>query len=223
MQLDIMLDTAGFPMIWVAPLNGYLSWLPATKIQLEYFLSATNDTTFDEAWYYRVNEMNPRIAPGQVNSKNLFQTLVTGVLPNEARRYALWCGSHYDLMTVQEWGEAFDELNKEPASPDYIRQITSRDGLRERPKRLIEMMGQATKERAKTLAEQMLMRGGVIEYVYESLDRNSYEGQGVAHSELPGGGMRKPKELVKLNNKTEGTRMRQFGFRLLHRGRPSNG
>lgn len=222
MTLDVTVDPAGFPLVWVNAINGYVGWLPVTKIQLEYFLSATNDTTFDESWYYVVTGYNPRISLGQVNGKNLFQTLVTGILPNEGRRYALWCGAKYDLLNAQEWGAAYDELQALPASPDYVRELTEKGALRERPKRLIETIAQVTSSRATTLADQMLMRGGVIEYVYESVERNSYTGQGVPHSELAGS-FRRPKELVRLNNPNEGARMKEYGLRVIHRGRAAHG
>lgn len=220
MKFDVFLDSTGFPMLWVDKMGLYVQWLPVTKIQLEYFLCATNDTTFDENWYYQVNQFNPRIAPAQASSSNYFQTLATGIKPREGLRYAVWCGKGYDLPTASEWQEIYGLLSVENADPDHLKQVTASAELKERPKRLLNQIGQVAQRDHKTLADQLLMNRGIMEYVYENDERNSFVGLGVPHEKLVGS-IRRPDNVENLTNPTEGTRMKQYGFRLIHRGKLS--
>jgi hypothetical protein len=203
--------------------NAYVQWFPMTKIQLEYFLSSTNDAMFDEAWYYQINSFNSRISPNQVRSGNYWQTLATGLLPREALRVAIWYGRGYDLPTVAEWQHIYAAADQVFADKAHVHQIASLPDIKERPRRLIERIdgilpadGGALGGR--TLADQMMLRQGVMEFVYEGDERNTFAGLGQTNGSFVGSLM-PPDEAQRLTNPTEGTRMKHYGFRLIRRGR----
>lgn len=223
MTLDVKLDSTGFPMVYMQAVNAYVQWLPLTKIQIEYFLCSTNDAMFDETWYNNINQMNPRLSPTQIRGANYWQTIATGILPREAQRYAIWCGRGYDLPTIQEWRSIYRELDNIPADRRWVQKVTEHHDLKERTRNLIQRMdnvlpndnGMGTS--ARTLADQMLFRQGVMEFVYEDDDRNTFAGLGLTNSNFVGG-LNQPDEAQYLNDPSEGRRMRNYGFRLIYRG-----
>ncbi len=224
MSLKIKFDSMGFPMVWFSAVGGYVHWLPLTKIQVEYFLSVTNEASFDETWYNRLISLNPRISPGQARASNYGQLFATGILPREGYRVAMWCGRSYDLMTAQEWLEVFQEASSQTPLAD-TRALIASDQTSERAKTLIEAVERATNgqnNNKRTLAQQMLLQGGTMEYVYETSDRTTFAGLGEAQRELMSS-FRRPDTLEPLRNNTEGTRMRHYGLRLIHRGEMSDG
>lgn len=227
MELQVKLDPIGFPMIWIERCAFYIHWLPVTKIQIEYFLSSPTNSMneYDEAWYQNLcRNYTGRISPGQLKSGNYWRAFVTGMLPVEAKRFAIWCGrGGYDLLTVQEWMDAFRYLSQVQADPAYIEQVTAVEGLKERPRRLIRnlegvLQNEASQlEGARSLADQMLMRLGVMEFVYVNEQRNTFAGLGQTHSSFFGGFITPSKGPQTLTNPAEGARMKHYGFRLICR------
>jgi hypothetical protein len=225
MDIKIKLDSSGFPMIWVQPIRAYMHWLPVTKIQIEHFLSSTNDAMFDEAWYNRLLSMNKRISPGEVRNSNYWEAFLTGILPREAQRFAIWCGRDYDLPTADEWFAAYKHFKSYNQDSSVIENIALTPGLSERAQTLLANVESAARREAasalgseRTLADQMLMRLGLMEYVYEDEQRNTFGGFGQTHSAFFGSFVSPNSGVQRLNNPAEGARMRQYGFRLIYRG-----
>jgi hypothetical protein len=223
MDLEIKLDRVGFPTIFVSSIGMFMHWLPVTKIQIEYFLCSTSESTFNDAWYQDVLGYNPRISPGNINSSNYWESFVTGILPRDARTFARWCGESYNLPMSKEWFDAYSFLLTIPASEDHIQQVLAAEGLKPRVKTLIRNLETSTQQAefeldgTRTLADQMLLRLGVMEYVYRDEHRNTYGGYGQTHSSFfPQMEVPRRDAPQHLNNPREGAQMKQYGFRLIN-------
>lgn len=175
-----ILDNAGFPMVWVEPIGAYIHWLPVTKIQFEYFLSDTTDPTFDAAWYDRLLALNPRTSAGDLRSGNYWQALLSGIQPAEAQQFARWCGEDYSLPTLDQWFGAFKALRA--AAPLPAAEIDQLPCRTERGRAVLRQLEAATaaaaKHAARTRADQMLLRYGVMEWVEHRNDRFRWGGMG---------------------------------------------
>ncbi|MEM7128918.1 MAG: hypothetical protein AAF702_21475 [Chloroflexota bacterium] len=227
MQLEIILDRAGFPMILIEPLSSYIHWLPITKIQIEYFLCSTNETAFDDLWYQNVLGLNGRVSPGKIGQDNYWQAIATGIIPRDMKRFAAWCNqssSSFDIPTAEEWFTTYEYVRAIGDDKVNIDQILKQSQLTQRAKMLIENIEFSTSKATfeldgtRTMADQMLMRLGVMEYVYLDEQRNTYGGYGQTNSNFFGSFETPRKNFPQtLNNPREGAPMRHYGFRLIKR------
>jgi len=220
--MDLRLDNTGFPMVWFQSIGAFVQWLPITKIQVEYFLTETNDAIFDERWYGDVDRYNPRISPTQIRKNNYWQTLSTGIKPREALRYTMWCGRGYSLPEADEWQSIYQEANSIAHDPALLNQIINLDDLRERPRTLLQRLNSVMPDdtasgKTRTLADAMMLRMGIMEYVFEDANRNTFVGLGLTNPDFVGS-FRRAEDPQHLNNPSEGQRMRDYGFRLIYRG-----
>lgn len=166
-DLQFVLDRAGWPMIWVDAIHAYIHWLPITKLQAEYFLCSTADSQFDERWYEELLFLNPRVTPDAVHDDNYWNAFLTGILPHEARCIAQWCDSRCRIPTRDEWRSVYQALKQQPDQP---RALEMMGALRPRAQMLLERLDGVSRAVAaergrRTLADQMLLRMGVIEWV----------------------------------------------------------
>jgi len=161
-------DPVGFPMIRVDS-RTFVHWLPVTKIQFEHFLCDAHDRSFDSGWYDQALKLNPRVTPKKITAANYWNALMSGVLPTEAQRFAFWCGDGYRLPSAAEWVRIYHFLSTQP--PLDLDQI---DGLRNLPTRIGNLVRHTEAAAAdaarrlayeRRLADQMLMRLGVLEWV----------------------------------------------------------
>ncbi|GEM_PF-632804 len=218
-DLTIELDTAGFPMIVLPGLQFSIHWLPVTKIQIEYFLSAVYDAKYNEEWYNEIlSKGTPRISPRAIRVNSYIDLFVTGILPAEAQRYSRWCGQGFDLPTEDEWLNAYKVLERIAAVPAAIDHICQTTGIRERTDRLLRMLEKTLTNdagRDRKVVDQMVMRHGVYEYVYESDQRDTFAGIGQAKDTI--NPPRKGANRFTDRNRAEGARNKQYGFRLIKR------
>lgn len=221
-QQFVRLDRVGFPIIWIPPINAYIHWLPFTKIQLEYFLSETTDSTFNESWYRgQLLDKNERVSPGNVRQDNYWGTFLTGLLPTEARRIGTW--NDGELLLGEEWIAAYRFLKKAtPQTHPYLRDILNAP-LRPRTRLLLQnldsVLGLLPRYGPVTVADQSFMRQGVMEYVYEDNRRNTFAGFGQTNANFfstmytPDNG-----HPERLSDPINGARLFYYGFRLKVRG-----
>lgn len=171
MQLVLDHDQNEFPLLLVEDLGAYLHWLPVTKVQFETFICDTVDPRFDKAWYDRLLALNPRLTARRLEAGNYWRAFMTGVLPEEAQLYATWCGESYSLPTITEWRIAYAALRRLP--PLATGAFGELPGLSGRSRSLVEALDHASAAaaaglgRERTLADQMLLRHGVLEWVVD--------------------------------------------------------
>jgi hypothetical protein len=209
-------DPTGFPMIWVDSIGAWLHWLPVTKIQFEHFLCDAADRAFGISWYEEILRLNPRVTPSKISQANYWHALLTGIQPSEAQRFAFWCGDGYRLPTSEEWTEAYAALAAMPVVDTS--DLGDGDGRSSRITELLtnlEVSSEVAAEQmgySRGLADQMLMRLGVLEWVSA---RGRWGGKG---EPFPGfcGSLLTPEDdtpVIPLNPENE--RLPAFGFRLL--------
>lgn len=212
-------DKTGFPMIWVNEIGAYVHWLPVTKVQFEYFLCDTPGAQFDEQWYNVILGLNGRVTPRRATRNDYWQLFLTGVLPSEAGRFAEWCGDDYRLPTLEEWNRMFRAGKALPSIDDLF----LGEGLNERARTIVTKLDEITKGiyrsnmRQRSLADQMLMRLGVMEWVNYENRGQRWGGMGQTDSNFQSM-MRTPDAgTPEMPKEPEQHRLKYYGFRLLRR------
>lgn len=162
-------DRTRFPLLWVAPLDANISLLPITKIQFEQFLCETVDSRFGPQWYDEVLELNPRIEVSKINPSNYWRAFITGILPEEAECFARWMGDGYRLLTAEEWVIAYEYLRDlKPIEVEWEQELESPSSRCLTVLRGMEGASTAVALATgceRSLADQMLLKRGVIEWV----------------------------------------------------------
>lgn len=223
LPFTLSLDRTGFPVLEMSALPFGVLWLPVTKIQFEHFLVDTG--VFDNAWYQdKLTNYNPRISAGSLGVTNYWQAFMTGILPFEAIRYAEWAGRGADLPTAQEWKQALSTLAGLRADSAFLEAVLQLPNLNERARLLIRKMDQVLQDDSaqlsdgRFLCDQMSMRLGVLELMYEDAVRRSFCCWGQPNRRFVGG-ISNPLRDAAPSRFTDrnGVRMKTVGFRLIMR------
>lgn len=216
---QIVSDRTGFPMVWREEVGSYVHWLPITKIQFEYFLCDAPDAHFDAEWYDRVLALNPRVTPVEVSANNYWRALMTGVQPAESQRFASWCGPGFRLPSEAEWTALYWGVQTKPAE----NLITSGllEGRDQRVRELLERIDSAVREasarmrRAPSLAGQMLLRFGAMEWIRVGSPPSAWGAKGEPLPEFCGNLESLEHSAVPLTADPGMNRFPAAGFRLL--------
>lgn len=218
-ELKFTLDPSGFPMVWIESIKAYMHWLPVAKIQFEHFLCASPDSYFDANWYEEVLSLNGRISPGEIRSDNYWKAFLSGIKPSEAKRFARWCGKDYSLPTLSEWFDAYKALKELPLEPVEIidRMGELKDRVRTLMQRLDQASGASRRIEHRTLADQMLMRLGVMEWVECTGQRSQWGGMGQTPPAFYGSLFSPDHGQPGIPNNPEDHRLHPYGFRLIRR------
>lgn len=168
LPLPFETDPTDFPMVWVEAIAAWMHWLPVSKLQFERCLHQAPDRPFDAGWYDDLLALNPRIAPARIGPENYRNALLTGILPGEAQRFATWLGPGFAVPTLEQWLLAWSSLESQPAERGLPAALAA--GLGEPVRMLVTRMESALAaatmpRRLRTLADQMLLRRGVLEWV----------------------------------------------------------
>jgi formylglycine-generating enzyme required for sulfatase activity len=214
-------DPTGFPMVWVEAISAWMHWLPVTKAQFErYLLAAPAAPEPGSSWYEHLLALNPRVAPTRIRAENYRNALLTGVVPSEAQRFAAWLGKGFAIPTLDEWLRAWATLEPLPAERGLPAAIarTLEEPARTLTLRLESALaaGAARPRRHRTLADQMLLRGGVLEWVEQPGRSARWVGIGEP-PRLARGPRVSPERGPVAPDRPEAFRSYLFGFRLLRR------
>jgi hypothetical protein len=179
-------DLAGFPFLWVDEVNSYVYFFPVTKIQFETFICQVPDQRFDNRWYSEVTKLNQRISTHLLTKDNYWRLFITGIRPDEIQCYQDWCnrdGYKYYVPAPKDWKELYQIVkNKEPVDLDEF--ALKRD-LRfyTLAKKLEEIVLDFCNRnnRAYTLADQMLMTFGVMEWLVIDPVKSRWGAMGEPH------------------------------------------
>ena len=216
------LDKTGFPIIALPGLPFKISWLPVTKIQFEHFL--VDQGTLDHDWYQdKLTNYNPRVSPSQLNNGNYWRAFLTGILPDEALLYARWLGDGADLPTASEWKQALTALCV-PAEGTYLADVLNLSRLNPRARQLMQNLDRvlggeyAQLVGGSFLCDQMAMRLGVLELLFDDSQRLSYCCWGQVSRRFANSGNNPLSDLAPLRfTQRSGVRMNTLGFRLIFR------
>jgi hypothetical protein len=223
LPFTLSLDRTGFPVLELPALPFGVPWLPVTKIQFEHFLVDTG--AFDNTWYQeKLQNYNPRISAGSLGVTNYWQAFMTGILPSEAIRYAEWAGRRADLPTAREWKQALTTLAGWQADSAFCEAVLQMPDLNERARLLIQKIDRVLQDERAQLADgcflcdQMAMRLGVLELMYEDTVRRSFCCWGQPSRRFVGG-ISNPLRDATPSRFTDrnGVRMKTVGFRVILR------
>lgn len=217
----ITVDRTGFPVLEAPDLPFAIHWLPVTKIQFEHFLVDTG--IYDNDWYMKILQINGRISAGSANTSNYWQLFLTGILPQEAQRFAEWCGYGYRLPTSNEWKKALHYFAHWQADPALVNSLLSAPNLNERARAIARTLDNVTREEAwqlsgdRLLCDQLGMRLGFMEIVYETEQRSSFCCWGQPSKRLYGAASNPLRDIapMQLIDRVNGMRMKHGGFRLI--------
>jgi formylglycine-generating enzyme required for sulfatase activity len=208
-------DRAGFPLIWVPVINAYIHWLPVTKIQFEEFISDLASPQYDERMYNEVLKLNPRISPKNARVNNYWQLFLSGIKPEEARSYAKWCGPEYRLPTQEQWNQCYAYLNAQPAEfePFEEKDLKAETWKVVRCLEEVRTSPSFAQGGGQTLAQQMFMRFGVMEWVVTT--NQGWGGLGQSPTGLMSISISLEKGRPIQPSEPGATRLKNFGFRLI--------
>jgi len=215
MQYEI--DLKGFPMVLIESAGLWVHWLPVTKVQFERFLCETGDARYDDKWYAQVRELNPRISPREIRQNNYWQAFLTGIFPYEAESFARWIGEGYRLPTDVEWKQIWEAAKVRPAEEVPAETLLSK--LSERGRELLTQIERIVStdgvEGDRTLADQMLLRRGVMEWVEDQRNTQLWCGRGETPRRFQATLHRPEDPEPARPNEPTTRRLKQYGFRLV--------
>jgi hypothetical protein len=220
LPLPFETDPAGFPMVRVEAIAAWMHWLPVSKLHFERCLERAPDRPFDAAWYNHLLALNPGVPPTRIRPENYRHALLTGILPAEAQRFAAWLGAGFAVPTLAQWLRAWSALDAQPAERRLPAALLA--GLEEPVRTLLTRMegalaAAARPRRQRTLADQMLLRRGVLEWV-EQPEQPGSPARWVGIGEPPGlarGARVSPDRGPVVPERPEAFRSYLFGFRLI--------
>lgn len=212
------IDPKGFPMALIESADLWVHWLPITKVQFERFLCETGDARYDAKWYAQVLDLNPRISPREIRQNNYWQAFLTGILPYEAESFARWIGEGYRLPTDKEWTTVYSATKSQAA--ELLPEESLLSKLSERGRELLTQIGRAgsmdgSEVTGRTAADQMLLRGGVMEWVEDQSNTQLWCGRGETPRRFQAGLHRPDDPEPARPNEPTTRRLRQYGFRLV--------
>jgi hypothetical protein len=192
------LDPLGFPMVWVHALKAYVHWMPMTRIQFELFLARGGAEELNADWYAKRCESDRRPSAADLTSENFAQCLLTGVLPEEAQIIADWLGPDFQLLTHDEWVTVLRAADQEEAEPVDWAALPAMSMASPRCIELLRALGTLPLQGPWGLpapeapdgyhppkrADQMLLRGGVLEWVHTGRPEAPWGGLGQVHHTL---------------------------------------
>jgi hypothetical protein len=209
-------------MIRVESLHAYIHWLPVTKIQFEAFLCDLPADQDAPDWYEEAIRLNPQVLPPEIGSANYWQAFLTGIRPDETHDYSSWSGPWDALPSKDEWFAAYLELRE--LGEIEVADLAEMSATPQIGELLLRVESASTRSRhgPRTLADQMLLKYGVMEWV-----RNDARGDPWAAFGRPD-----PRFHGNLNNldtgrpsypvARDGLRLASHGFRLLRSDEPSS-
>jgi hypothetical protein len=217
--MKIQLDKTGFPMLWVDEIEAYVNWLPVTKVQFEYFLCDSPGQPFDESWYEQILDLNPRVSPQKVTRRNYWQLLLSGILPDEAEKFAEWCGEGYRVPTLDEWNKIYKSLKGQKAYENLFSEAELKPRIRAVLERIDTIMKELLSRSNKTytLVDQMLMRYGVMEWVETDNRRSGWGGMGQTDAGLQSMIQTPESGSPEIPRQPTSSRLNYYGFRLIQK------
>ncbi len=228
-MVNIITDRTGFPLLYVGAIDAYVHWIPITKVQFEYFICDNPSTHFDEGWYQEVLALNPRLSYTRLASRhrrsrtvNYWELFLTGINPEEIHLFCEWneatTGKEFWIPTELDWRQLYQFLTEQESILD-IEELFNNAGVSARALSVLKAADNASKSLGKrnmprSLAHQMLMSQGVMEWVACEEGRNDWGGMGNPDSNFQSI-MRSPDGPTDNPRDPGGRRLRHYGFRLI--------
>lgn len=205
------IDGKGFPMLKVDSLDYWIQAFPVTKLQYEQFLVSSNK--YGDNYYSELLKHNPRVSIKNITYKSYENVFITGVQLGEAKEFAAWLsgdGIEYMVPAITKWKEVYHQLIRHPRV--------------NRPMNWLELSSDAQDlwdqfyklKQYSNLAEQLLFKGGVLEWVFEDRVLDSeYGGMGRPRSKFSSI-LRRPTDTPTCPiDQEKRITLKEYGFRLM--------
>jgi len=184
--MKIIFDKSGFPMVNIEPAGFWMHIWPVTKIQFENFLCQEPNSEMDEGWYEQVLNNNPRITPTRVTTKNYWQLFVTGIEPEKLQWFAEWNGNGFEIPTASDWNVAYRFLNDQDLFVELIDELRNTENNLDPlveivASKLQEVLSTFSQSNRLSMADQFLMRKGIMEWVKLTGESSEWGGLGDPH------------------------------------------
>jgi hypothetical protein len=199
------IDKTGYPLLWIEPLQSYVSLFPVTKPQFERYLAAALPAGCNDEWYAEIMKGNPRLS-FRSNDQSRYEGLfLTGLTVAEAPLFGDWLDDNARLLSVDEWHTCYRWLGQQPvtSSTADLHALLSRDARA--IWKIIESECKPT-----TMQELSLFRGGVMEWVID-ISKNAI---GLGDPRLNSGFSRRLRQVFDVV-KPIVSRPRDFGLRFI--------
>lgn len=212
-------DRAGFLMVWIDEIQAYVHWLPISKIEYEIFMCDPTNNKFDDRWYKDILDLNERVAVKKATTNNYWNLFLTGIRPDEISDFTNWLSAegerNYSLPTFDEWMAIYNATKDHEALEDlapYVNSMPERiKGLHVRVNEILRPLFQKAQRRF-TLADQMLLREGTMEWV--EVKEQQWGGLGKPAGQFQPS-MRHPDSgIAEMPRSPEKNRFHYYGFRL---------
>jgi len=197
-------DSSGYPLIFVEPLDAYVHLFPVTKPQFEKFIASGRKPGFGDEWYTALLELNPRVSYRSTDVSSRHGLFMTGVTTDEASDFSRWLGRDYRMLTAGDWATCSNWFATQDAVslPDELRDRLSQDAAA-----IWDLIETQWLNGQPTLQDLSLMKQGILEWVVERPGRYCGVGE-PASSKL----QRKASDPVRPLG-----RLKNLGFRLCAR------
>lgn len=123
-------DRTGFPLVRRKTWNFFISLMPVTIAQVEFFVSncgETGKTTCNVAWWYR--HRNRKLTTAHDLIKSPWEYFIRGVPPEQLTGFFTYQGPQYRLPSSCEWSIFInDALNLREMHPNFMRAIKDHPG-----------------------------------------------------------------------------------------------
>jgi len=203
-----MLDPAGYPMVFIPPLNGFMHLFPVLRAQFEAFLwQACPANWGDGGFGAYLSAAGPRVPAHLAGPDNYEGVLMGGALPEDVLAFQAWCGPAFRSPTDAEWLAAWRWLAGVPAC---VFPAALEDELAPAAREFWEFaFGNCA---SRTLLDLSFIRGGLIEWAKSQT--NEWVGMGKPRQAHP---FHNPLINPPLKPTSLTWRSKGFGFRLMRR------
>jgi hypothetical protein len=183
----------------------------------------------DMSWYAEHCNQQHRLSAREVTKDNFWRCLMTRVLPQEAEAVAQWLGPGFRLPTSSDWLALLRSADGLPARAVDWSVLTPSVSPRcmelLRAFAKLPLKGRRTKPTpeapdgrlAPTLADQMLLRGALLEWVDTGLREQPWGGMGEVHGSLHRRISRLDDGEVLIPRRSTEERIAHFGCRLIRK------
>lgn len=168
----IRLDQTGFPLVKCTGPRLWVGLLPVTRVQFEYFLG--DRTGFDPAAYEAITRTSPRASWRSIPAERPEDVFLTGVLPEEAARFAAWLGGGARLPTLSEWRAIDAALHALNTQTDDLTQVLDCPELHPAARAVMVWLHEQRERRWRPLT---LLEDGLLEWVHTPTDGYGLQGR----------------------------------------------
>ncbi len=156
-----------FPLVMLPDFPFQVGWAPLTWVQLEYFLAETYDRRFDAAWYQNLVKLTRR-APltKALRASDLPNLFVRGLTLQETEILGNWWGGdRFRVPTADQWQQLQQAALRLPSVS--LQAFEIQPPMSPRALRVLQALDETAKtsQAGRSLADQMLLQGGIHELV----------------------------------------------------------